>query len=368
MTDPRIERWAQTLVNYSVNVQPGQTVAITGGIAAEPLMRSIYREVIKAGGFPVALPAFSGLGADLLKMGSDDQLGYISPVERFMREQTDVMIAIMADTNTKAMASVDPARQQFFQGARRELFQTYLRRDAEGLLNWTLTLYPTDAYAQDADMSTDEFTEFVFRAGKLHTDDPIAAWKAETEFAQRIVNWLDGKQEIHLTGPGTDLRVSVANRVWINSGDATKNFPDGEVFTGPVEDGVNGVVSFSFPVVTAGREIEGIVLRFEEGKVVQASATRGHEYLEAVLDTDPGARILGEFAIGTNYDIQRFSKNILFDEKIGGTVHMAIGAGYPETGNNNTSAVHWDMICDLRQGGEVRADGELLLKDGKFVV
>ena len=368
MSDPRFERWAQTLVNYSVKVQPGQTVAITGGIASEPLMRAIYREVIKAGGFPVALPTFSGLNADLLRMGTDDQLSYISPAERFMREQTDVMIAIMADTNTKAMASVDPARQQFFQGARRELLQTYLQRDADGLLNWVLTLYPTDAYAQDADMSTDEFTEFVFRAGKLHTDDPIAAWKAETDFAQRIVNWLEGKQEIHLTGPGTDLHVSVANRIWINSGDATKNFPDGEVFTGPVEDGVNGVVSFSFPVVTAGREIEGIVLRFKQGKVVQATATRGQEYLEAVLDTDPGARILGEFAIGTNYDIQRYSKNILFDEKIGGTVHMAIGAGYPETGNNNTSAVHWDMICDLRQGGEVRADGELLLKDGQFVV
>jgi aminopeptidase len=368
MSDPRIEKWARTLVTYSVAVKPGQTVAISAGVAAEPLIRALYREIVKAGGCPIVLPTFSGLAAELLNNGSDEQLSYISPVERFMREQTDVMIAIMADTNTKAMASVDPARQQFYSGARRELFDTYMQRSADGSLNWTLTLFPTNAYAQDADMSTEDFEEFVFRAGKLHTDDPVAAWKAETEFAQKIVDWLDGKKEIHLTGPGTDLTVDVTDRIWINSGDATKNFPDGEVFTGPVETGVNGTVSFSFPVVTAGREIEGIILTFEQGKVVKATATRGQEYLEAVLDTDEGARYLGEFAIGTNFDIQRFSKNILFDEKIGGTVHMAIGAGYPETGNTNKSAVHWDMICDLRKGGEVRADGELLLKDGKFVV
>ena len=366
MTDPRIERWAQTLVNYSVNVQPGQTVAITGGIAAEPLMRSIYREVIKAGGFPVALPAFSGLGADLLKMGSDDQLGYISPVERFMREQTDVMIAIMADTNTKAMASVDPARQQFFQGARRELFQTYLRRDAEGLLNWTLTLYPTDAYAQDADMSTEEFAEFVFRACKLHTDDPSPPGRRRPS-AQRIVDWLHGKQEIHLTGPGTDLRVSVAGRVWINS-DGTKNFPDGEIFTGPVEDGVNGHVRFSFPVVTAGREIEGIVLRFEHGKVVQASADAGQEYLDACSTPIPAR---ASSASSRSARITTSSASPRTSSSTRRSAARSTWRSAPATRRRaapTSRPMHWDMICDLRQGGEVRADGELLLKDGKFVV
>jgi aminopeptidase len=367
MADPRLEQWAQTLVNFSVDVQPGQTVAITGGVAAEPLMRAIYNEVIKAGGYASVLPSFSGLGAELLKLGTDDQLNFITPIETFIRTQADVVITVMADTNTKSLASVDPKRQQFFTAARRELFQSFMDRTAEGKLKWVLTLYPTDAYAQDAGQSTDEYATFVFEACKLNTDNPVAAWKAQSAEGARLIEWLKGKKEIHLTGPGTDLKVNVSGRTWINA-DGTHNFPDGEIFTGPVEDGVNGTVTFSYPVVTSGREIEGIVLRFEQGKVVDATATKGQEYLDAVLETDAGARILGEFAIGTNYDIQRFTKNILFDEKIGGTVHMAIGAGYPESGSTNQSAVHWDMICDLRDGGELRADGELMLKDGKFVV
>jgi aminopeptidase len=216
-------------------------------------------------------------------------------------------------------------------------------------------------------MSTPDFADFVYAACKLDAPDPAAAWKAQAAEQQRLIDWLDGKSEVRLRGEDTDLRLSVAGRTWINA-DGTHNFPDGEIFTGPVEDGVNGTVTFSYPVVTSGREVEGIVLRFEQGKVVAATATKGQEYLDAVLETDAGARILGEFAIGTNYDIQRFTKNILFDEKIGGTVHMAIGAGYPKTGSTNQSAVHWDMICDLRDGGELRADGELMLKDGKFVV
>ena len=367
MTDPRLEQWAQTLVNFSVAVQPGQTVAINGGVAAEPLMRAIYREVIQAGAFPVVLPSFSGLGAQLLKLGTDDQLNYITPIETFIRKQADVVITIMADTNTKSLASVDPKRQQFFSAARKDLFQAFMDRTAAGELKWTLTLYPTDAYAQDAGQSTEEYSAFVYEACKLNTEDPVAAWKEQAAEGERLINWLEGKKEVHLSGPGTDLTVNVEGRTWINA-DGTANFPDGEIFTGPVEDGVNGTVTFSYPVVTAGREVEGIVLRFDKGKVVEATATKGQEYLDAVLETDAGARILGEFAIGTNYDIQRFTKNILFDEKIGGTVHMAIGAGYPESGSTNQSAVHWDMICDLRDGGELRVDGELMLKDGKFVV
>lgn len=367
MADPRHEQWAQTLVNFSVAVQPGQTVAINGGVAAEPLLRAIYNEVIRAGGLPIVLPSFSGLGADLLKIGTDDQLSYITPVERFIRTQADVVITVMADTNTKSLAAVDPKRQQFFSGARRELFQSFMDRTAEGSLKWVLTLFPTDAYAQDAGQSTDEYAKFVYEACKLTTEDPVAAWKAQSAEGARLIDWLHGKTEIHLTAPGTDLTVNVGGRIWINA-DGTHNFPDGEIFTGPVEDGVHGTVTFSYPVVTSGREIEGIVLRFDQGKVVEATASKGQEYLDAVLETDAGARILGEFAIGTNYDIQRFTKNILFDEKIGGTVHMAIGAGYPETGSTNESAVHWDMICDLRDGGELRADGELMLKDGRFVI
>lgn len=367
MADPRMEKWAAALCGYSAEVKPGNSVAISGGVAAEPLLRAIYREVLRRGGYPVMFPTLPGLMAELFGNGSDEQIEFITPIERFVREQADVVIQVMAETNTKSMASVDPSRQVVFQRARTDLFNTFLKRDADGVMQWTLTLYPTNAYAQDGDMGTEEFADFVFNACKLNVDDPIAAWKRLAAEQQRRIDWLDGRDEIHLTGPDTDLKLSAKGRTWINA-DGRKNFPDGEIFTGPVEDSVNGHIRFSFPVVDAGREISDIRLKFENGKVVDASASKGEDYLLQQLDVDAGARYLGEFAFGTNFDIDRFTRNILFDEKIGGTVHMAIGSGYPETGSTNTSAVHWDMICDLREGGRVTVDGKPFLVDGTFVV
>src|SRR5690606_24349358 len=367
MADPRMEKWAKALVGYSVDVQPGQVVAVTGHLAAEELLRVLFRSVIAKGAHPVVLPILEGVASDLLLHGSDDQLQYISPIDRFIREQADVVINIRAETNTRRMSAVDPARQSLFTSARNELMATYMSRAASGELDWTLTLFPTDAYAQDADMETEAYADFVLSACKLDRDDPVAAWRELRDEQQRLIDWLDGKSEVRLTGPETDLTLSVAGRGWINS-DGRRNFPSGEIFTSPVEDSVNGHVHFSFPVVTAGRLIEDIRLRFENGKVVEATAAKNEEYLIQTLDTDPGARYLGEFAFGTNFDIQRFTRNILFDEKIGGTVHMAVGRGYPETGSTNESAIHWDMICDLRQGGQVTVDGELFQKDGSFVI
>jgi aminopeptidase len=367
MPDPRYEKWAAALAGFSVVVEPGQTVAITGGVAGEPLLRAVYAEVVKRGGFPVMLPTFSGINADLINLGSDEQLGYITPVERFIREQVDVAIFVIAESNTKALSGVDPARQAKFQSYRREIFQKYLERDASGEMQWTLTLYPTDAAAQDADMSTADFEEFVLRGCKLHTPDPVAAWNELAAEQQRLIDWLTDKSEIHLTGPNTDLTLSAAGRTWINA-DGRKNFPDGEVFTGPVETSANGHIRFTYPAIMGGREVEDIRLQFETGKVVEASAAKNEEFLIKQLDTDEGARYLGEFAFGTNFDIAKFTKNILFDEKIGGTVHMAVGAAYPETGSTNQSAVHWDMICDLRQGGSIDVDGQPFMRDGKYVV
>ena len=214
-------------------------------------------------------------------------------------------------------------------------------------------------------MSTDEFARFLESACLLDRPDPVASWKDLSGRQARMIDWLQQRREIHLTAPGTDLRLSVAGRTWINS-DGKRNFPSGEVFTGPVEDSAEGHVRFSYPVVTDGREITDIRLRFASGLVVDASASKNEEYLIQSLDIDPGARRLGEFAFGTNSGIARFTKNILLDEKIGGTIHMALGAGYPETGSSNTSAVHWDMICDLRQGGAASADGETILRDGEY--
>ena len=367
MADPRYETWAKTLVGYSVDVQPGQTVAISGGTVAEPLLRALFREVLARGAFPVPLPALPGLAAELLRSGTDEQLRFISPLERFAREEADVAITVLAETNTKALSQVDPARQTVYQAARSGLVQTFMQRAAEGAMTWVGTLFPTDAYAQDAGMASDDFADFVFQACKLDQPDPVAAWQEVHERQQRLIDWLDGKHEVHLTGPDVDLTLTIAGRTWINA-DGHRNFPDGEIFTGPVEESVNGTVRFSYPAVVAGREVQDVRLRFEGGKVVEASAAQNEAFLLQQLDTDPGARYLGEFAFGTNFGITQFTKNILFDEKIGGTVHMALGAGYPQSGSKNKSAVHWDLICDLRQGGQVDVDGEPFLRDGAFVV
>jgi aminopeptidase len=365
--DPRMERWAETLVTWSTSVQSGDTVSIIGSTAAEPLLRAIYRAVLRHGGHPVFVLDLPGAEADFFALASDEQLGYVSPVDRFPAEQADVRIIVERETNTRALSSIDPSRQAIRSRARRELRQTAFRRAASGEMRWSLTMFPTDAFAMDAGMSTDEFAAFLYEACHLDRDDPAAAWRELSGEQARLIDWLSPRSEIHLTGPDTDLTLSVAGRRWINS-DGKRNFPSGEIFTGPVETSANGHVRFSFPVMTEGREVRDIRLRFADGFVVDATAAAGEEFLIATLDTDPGARRLGEFAFGTNMAIQRFTGTILLDEKIGGTVHMAVGAGYPDSGSLNESAVHWDMICDLRAAGEVTVDGVPFLRGGRFLV
>lgn len=367
MIDPRVDAWARTLVTYSTDVQPGDVVSIEGDIAARPLLRALYRETLRAGGLPVMIPRLGELNADLLGHGTDEQIAWLSPVDRWSRGEADVFIRVMAEENTRALSGLDPERQIARKRSTGKLLRQMMERTAAGEMRWTLTLYPTDAYAQDAEMSTPDFADFVFAACKLGADDPAAAWRQQGAMQQRLVDWLATKHEVHIVGPDTDLRLTVADRGWINC-DGSHNFPDGEVFTGPVEDATEGIVRFSFPVVVDGREIHDVRLRFESGRVIDASASRGEAFLHETLDADQGARRLGELAFGTNFDITRFSKNILFDEKIGGTVHMALGAGYPETGSVNQSAIHWDLICDLRQGGLVEVDGKAFLRDGRYLV
>lgn len=367
MKNPLIDKWAKALVGYSVEVHPGQSVVIMGHTAAEELLVACAKEVIDRGANPIIWPLTEGVNPYLLANGSDEQIAFLSPFEIFARKEADVLINIRAETNTRRLNDIDPAKQRQYAAARNDLSATYMQRAADGELDWTLTLYPTDAYAQDANMDTAAFTDFVIKSMKLDQEDPVAAWLELRDEQQRLIDWLHGKSEIHMTGPDTDLKVNVKDRTWINS-DGRRNFPSGEIFTGPVETSANGHIRFSFPVVTGGRRIEDIRLKFEDGKVVDASAAANEDYLITTLDTDEGARYLGEFAFGTNFDIQQFIGNILFDEKIGGTVHMALGRGYPESGSTNVSAIHWDMICDLRQGGEITVDGELFQKDGKFVI
>src|SRR4051812_41124529 len=254
MTDPRIEKWADVLTGYCVDVQPGETVAISGGVAAEPLLRAIYAKVVERGRHPVLSPDFSGLSAALIGAGNDDQLGFLTPFERFDRTEANCSIRVMAETNTRNASGIDPVRSAAFTKARSELRKIGMQRAGKGGYKWSLTLFPTDAYAQDAEMSTDDYTAFIMDACKLNESDPVAAWVAMREFQSGIVDWLTPRSELRLVAPGTDFRCSIAGRKWINS-DGKRNFPSGEVFTGPIEDSAEGEVSFSFPVMTQGREI-----------------------------------------------------------------------------------------------------------------
>ncbi len=367
MGDPRLRRWAEVLVRYSVGVQPGDTFIINSSPAAAPLVKEVYREALRVGAHPQVHLALPGLQEIFLQEANEQQLNYLSPLETVAIQQFDATLSITASENTRALSNADPAKQAIRTRAAHSVQETFMRRQAAGELKWSLTLYPTNAYAQDAGMSLEEFTEFVYAACFLNDDDPIARWKALGAEQQRLVDWLKGKDHIHVIAKDTDLHLSVKDRVFIN-GDGQKNFPDGEFFTGPVEDSVNGSIRFTLPAAFQGRPVEGVRLRFEAGQVVEASADVGQELLEQMLNIDEGSRRLGEFAFGNNFGISWGIKNILFDEKIGGSVHMALGASYPDTGAKNQSALHWDMICDLRGGGEVWVDGQLFNKDGKFQV
>jgi aminopeptidase len=367
MADPRVEGVAHILVDYSVNVQPGEFVRIEGSPEGSPLILAVYQRVLERGGHPWLRLSLDEAAEVFFKVATDEQLDYIPSVMRQLIEEIDADIGIWTEINTKALTHVDPAKQSRARAARRPLSERYLERAARKELRWTGTVHPTHAFAQDAEMSLREFEDFVYAAALVHEPDPIAAWQAISKQQQKLIDWLADKEQVRLVGPDTDLTLSIKGRSWENC-DGRVNFPDGEIFTGPIEDSANGHVAFTYPACYGGHEVEGVRIWFEDGKAVKATATKNEEFLLAMLDTDEGARYLGEFAFGTNQGVQRFTKNILFDEKIGGTVHMALGTGYPETGSQNRSAIHWDMICDLRQGGEVWVDGVLFARDGKFQI
>jgi aminopeptidase len=367
MADPRVERLANLLVTYCTAVKPGDWVLVRGHVQALPLVEEVVRNVAKAGGNPTVLLDSETIDEIILREAAEAQLTWTSPLDEIMADQLDVRIVIRATHNTRALTGVDPKRQQLQQNARRKFLQTYMRRSAEGVHRWVGTLYPCPAFAQEADMSLADYEDFVYAATFADQPDPLQGWLAIHDTQQRLVDWLKGKDRIEVRGPNVDLRLSIAGRTWINS-DGKRNMPSGEIFTGPVEDSANGWVRFSYPAVYGGREVEGVEFEFKEGKVVRATAQKNEAYLLSQLDSDEGSRFLGEFAIGTNYRIQKFTKNILYDEKIGGTIHMAVGAGYPETGSRNQSSVHWDFICDMRRDSEIYVDGTLFYKDGQFVI
>src|SRR5512135_836690 len=375
MQDPRIDKLAKVITEYSVGIKPGDRAYITTSPAAQPLTLAVIEQVIKLGGFPHItagssyhhLDLIPGAIESLLKYGSDEQIAYVNPIERMALNEFDVRIAIRAETNTRSLSNIDPRKIALMTGARRELTEVFMRRGSNGDLRWVVTLFPTEASAQDADMSLREYEDFVYGACLLNDPDPIISWQQFAERQQRYVDFLKGKKTIKVKGPNCDLTVGIAGRTFINS-EGKKNFPDGEIYTGPEEAITDGWVKFTYPAIYLQREVDQVELEFKQGKVVKADAAKGKDFLMSVLGTDAGACTLGEFAIGTNNAVKKFTRNILFDEKLGGTIHMALGASYPDTGGLNQSAVHWDMICDTRDGTEISADGEVFYRNGEFLI
>jgi aminopeptidase len=367
MHDPRTEKVADLMVNYSLGVQPGQRVMIQGALGGEPLMAEISKKVIQAGAFPMLAPYYSEYFENIYRYANPENFDALLQPLMDMVKTYDHRVFIYGENNTKFASQFDPAITSKYSAAASRITDIMLKREAKGDMHWVLSLFPTNAYAQDAGMSLRDYEDFVYNAILPDPDDPVAYWNKVKARQDKIIAWLKGKQQVHVTAPGTDLTLSIAGRPFINCS-CRHNVPDGEVFTSPVENSANGHVHFTYPTLYQGYEVTNVRLEFKDGKVVSATADKNQDFLLSKLDTDPGARFLGEFAIGTNEGIDRFTGNILFDEKIGGSFHLAVGHGYPEAKTQNESAIHWDMICDLRNGGQITVDGELFYKNGEFVI
>lgn len=358
--DTRTQNLARTMAGYCLDAQEREVFAINATTAAAPLVEALHEELLKAGAWPLVRMMPDGAAESVFRSGKAHHFDEVSPVDRAIVGKLAGTAAIYSSRNTRSLTGVDPDLQARLAKSSRPLKDKLLKK------KWTLTLFPTEAYAQDAEMSLRDFEDFVYSATFSDEDNPVKAWQDLKKKQDKLISKLEEAKDVHIVGPGTDLKMSIDGRSFINSA-GTHNMPSGEVFTGPVEDSAEGYIAYDFPVVNQGREIDGIRLVFEKGKVVEATATKNQDFLRRMLEMDPGASRLGELGIGTNFKIQRFIKTILFDEKIGGTIHLALGASYTETGGKNKSGLHWDMIKDLRKGGELRIDGKAIQKDGRFL-
>ena len=366
MRDLRYDRLAELVLDHSLGLKAGEVLRIEAEAVAAPLILPLHREAIKRGAHAYTALDLAGLNELLVGRGSDEQLEFVSPIELREMDTIDAAISIWSETNTRSFSRADPDRRQRQLAAQRQVAIRRRDRVTRGELRWCGTLCPTNAHAQDAEMSLDDYEDFVFRACHVLDDDPVGHWRRIGEQLQARAAELGSVRELHIAGDGTDLTVLVEGRKW-RAAHGRQNVPDGEVYTSPVENGINGTIRFAFPAVFSGREMDDVRLRFEHGRVVQADAAGGEAYLKSLLEMDEGASGVGEIAFGLNYEIDRFTRNILFDEKIGGTMHLALGMGFGDLGGLNRSALHLDLICDLRKEGEVRADGDLVWQAGRFL-
>ncbi len=365
--DYRIRKWANLLVDYSIGVKKGDVVQIRGGVQAIPLIRACYEEVLKRGAHPIVRISFDGQNYLFYKYATDEQLTFLSEIDYATARTINGLISIISESNTRELTRIDHTKIAKFRATYRKIRDILDERELKGEFRWVLTAYPTDSLAQDSEMSTIEFEEFVYGACGLNEDDPVKYWKEVAERQSRFIELLSGGDEIRIVGEDTDLTLKVGGRRWINCC-GERNMPDGEIFTSPVEDSVEGEIYFDFPAVYSGVEVIGVRLTFEKGRVVKAKAEKGEDFLLRMIETDEGAKSVGEIAFGLNDNIVVFTKDILFDEKIGGSIHMALGASYPETGGKNKSGLHWDFIKNMKNSGKVYLDGKLIYENGRFLV
>ncbi len=362
------EKYAKVLVDYSTKVGKGDLVVIrTTSDVSQPLVKEIYKQCLLKGANPIVRCGMEGLNETFIKFATDEQLEYIDPMFRVEYEQATKLISIGSPYNVKNMAKADSKKMAKRSKATRPMSDLLLSRAAKGELDWVIADFPTNALAQEAGMSLDEYTEFLIKACYLHLDDPIAKWKEVDAEQGRIADYLNKVSTIRIIGEETDITFNVAGRKW-KSCSGQCNFPDGEIYTSPVEDSASGKIYFDLPQLYRGNESHKVRLKLENGKVVEATAEKGQDFFLDMINMDEGARFVGEIAIGTNAMIQDVTGNILFDEKIGGSIHMALGASYPETGGKNVSGLHWDLIKNMKNGSEIYADDNLIYKDGAFKI
>lgn len=365
--DNRIVRHAEVLTKYSLGIKKGDRVLIQGGVQAMPLIIECYRQAVALGAHPAVKTTCEELQEIMLRDGSQEQIKFTHAHEMEAVRTVDAVLSLWGSSNTRMLSSVPPERMKWQSQGTSEFHRIFFERMAKGELRWCGTQHPLAADAQEASMSLAEYQDFVYDCCLLGDPDPVARWRIVEQEQERICRLLDKTRMLRVSSADTDLTLSVEGRKWVNCC-GHENFPDGEVFTSPIENSANGRIRFSFPGIYGGKEIEDIRLKFENGRVVKVEAAKGGELLEQILETDQGARLLGEVAIGTNHNITKFTRNMLFDEKIGGTVHLAIGQAFAEAGGSNQSAIHWDMLCDMKQGGVIEADGRVVYRDGAFTI
>ena len=369
MFDTFCEKLAKLAINYSIEVKKGDRIVITGPDLAKDLFRALYVEILKAGGHPFVLQQLEGEEELFFKYATDEQLGYFDDIYITMAKEFDGLVQIFGDYNSKKLSLVDPKKMRKSRGAakRFEFLKIFDEREAKGEVNWVAIPYPCQSYAQEANMDLFSYSSFVEKALFLDKENPVQDWKQIHKKQEKIVDYLNNVKMMHVLGEETDLTLSVEGRIWDNCS-GQRNLPDGEVYTGPIEDLVNGYIRFTYSGIYQGREVENIYLEFKDGKVIKGTAAKGQELLQEILKMR-NANKLGEFAIGTNYGITQFTKNMLFDEKIGGTIHCALGLGIPKTGSKNFSVIHWDILKDMKlPGSKIIADDKVIYEEGKWKI